>query len=114
MADSRLQALKQLKLKTVIKVESGPHFVCYTAETPLVTRNHMMCPPLLLQESHCSPVQDLSMNMCDAQWRNLFATVAKDQVSSGCSTKHYRSSVVHLIKCGNKHCANRPWTGSKP
>ena len=34
------------------------------------------------QESHCSPVQHLDANLCDADCRNLFATVAKDQVSA--------------------------------
>lgn len=32
------------------------------------------------QESHCSPVQQLDVNLCDASCRNLFATVGKDQV----------------------------------
>jgi hypothetical protein len=33
-----------------------------------------------LQESHCSQVQALAFNLCDEDCRNLFATVAKDQV----------------------------------
>lgn len=51
MADSRVHALQQLRLKTVIK------------------------------ESHCSPVQHLDVNLCDADCRNLFATAARDQVT---------------------------------
>ncbi|WIA19912.1 hypothetical protein OEZ85_005805 [Tetradesmus obliquus] len=51
LSEFRRQALKGLKLKTVIK------------------------------ESHCSAVQALAFNLCDAGCRNLFATVGKDQAT---------------------------------
>lgn len=52
-------------------------------------------PDCLLQESHCSPVEHLDMNLCDADCRNLFATVAKDQVS-----QHPADTSV----CLHQHC----------
>lgn len=45
---------------------------------------------LCLQESHCSAVQALAFNLCDAGCRNLFATVGKDQVTT----------VDAIIECG--------------
>lgn len=45
---------------------------------------------LCLQESHCSAVQALAFNLCDAGCRNLFATVGKDQVTT----------VYAIIECG--------------
>ena len=52
-----------------------------------------------LQESHCSPVQHLDMNMCDADCRNLFATVARDQVSQ-VQSLHVRSCAPLLCQQG--------------
>lgn len=78
MADSRAHALKQLKLKTVIKVNTqASSLSCASLHLILWLT---FSAPFSVQESHCSAVQHMDMNLCDADCRNLFATVAKDHV----------------------------------
>jgi hypothetical protein len=89
LAAYRLQALQNLKLKTVVKVGDG----CWAAKQQCCAAPLPPLPPpppllpshrrrhVLPQESHASPVHTLVVNHTDPQLANLFATVGKDQAT---------------------------------
>lgn len=133
LAAYRLQALQNLKLKTVIKVSraacgrqdcdggpgTSPAAEVATAPPDLPGVFHFCaaslhsngcllvpaCISSLLQESHASPVHALAVNHTDTSMGNLFATVGKDQatVYDGEHMWDHVAVVVHFTNAPSEH-----------
>jgi polycomb protein EED/COMPASS component SWD3 len=115
----RLQALQNLKLKTVVKVRHAagtsskgamamtgaarpPPFACIAAPCVEGSANPFC---IGLQESHASSVHALVMNQAEPTCANLFATVGKDQatVYDGEHMGEHVGVVVHFTNTASEH-----------